>query len=171
MFIFSDTSITGRLPEKPDSMSDNKFRMVVCANALNDWGICMAGATPPEKFGDGVIAAASFLGVNGSPDSFMEYAEKMELLKIKTQNMKWLNLLLFQWFFFRITRCEERVITKIDPVSFDVFGGLSGYGTKYEKRYCYAIQGLILPLTGWKSDFVYFGKRWLVRVSPIFTKK
>ncbi len=59
-----------------------------------------------------------------------------------------LNKLLFQWFFVRLTRCQER-------------------GVGETKTYqWYSFQYWILPLTGWKSDFVYLNKKpKFIRVS------
>jgi hypothetical protein len=78
---FSETSLTGQLPERPEGMSDLDYKKWVCANAINDWANLMLGSRPPANFGPGMAIAADFLGVAGVPESFSEYADN--LLKLK----------------------------------------------------------------------------------------
>ena len=80
-----------------------------------------------------------------------------------------LNKLLFQWFFVRLTRCQEKRIENYTLHSFDLMsdGNIASRGVDETKTYqWYSFQYLILPLTGWKSDFVYLNKKpKFIRVS------
>jgi hypothetical protein len=80
-----------------------------------------------------------------------------------------LNKLLFQWFFVRLTRCQEKRIENYTLHSFDLMidGNMSSRGVGETKTYqWYSFQYWILPLTGWKSDFVYLNKKpKFIRVS------
>lgn len=67
-YIFSQTSITGKLPENPNPD-------LVLTDALNDWGNCMAGAKPPANFGNGMVEVHKLLG-GASPDYLMKLAKQ-----------------------------------------------------------------------------------------------
>lgn len=81
------------------------------------------------------------------------------------RSVSWLGLsnkLLFQWFFVRLTRCQEKRIENYILHSFDLMndGNIASRGVGETKTYqWYSIQYLILPLTGWKNDFVYLNKK------------
>jgi len=76
---FSEISTTGQLPEKPDNISEQDYNAWICAKALGDWGICMVGGTPPQKFGEGMVEVSKLLGVSASPESLKEYADTLIL--------------------------------------------------------------------------------------------
>lgn len=69
--IFSEISRTGELSKNPVKES-------VLASCLGDWANCMAGNTPPENFGIGMLKASQFLGVSCTPESFMELANQLK---------------------------------------------------------------------------------------------
>lgn len=79
MYLFSEISLTGNLPERGE-MSEDDYKRQVLACALMDWGGVMAGrnAVIPEKFGDGMAKVADLLGVSATPDNLMKLAEKMQ---------------------------------------------------------------------------------------------
>ena len=76
---YSEISTTGQLPEKREDVSDEHYKASICAKALFDWGICMMGKTPPQKFGDGMVQVSQLLGVSASPESLKEYASTLIL--------------------------------------------------------------------------------------------
>lgn len=76
---YSEISITGQLPEKREDVSEQEYKASVCAKALGDWGNCMAGSTPPQKFGKGMVEVSKLLGVSASPESLKEYANTLIL--------------------------------------------------------------------------------------------
>jgi hypothetical protein len=86
-------------------------------------------------------------------------------LDVIRRRVSWLGLinkLLFQWFFIRLTRCQEKLIENYTLHSFDLMidGNISSKGVGKIKTYqWYSFQYWILPLTGWKSDFIYLNKK------------
>lgn len=74
---YSEISITGELPERMDNISEEDYKAWICAKALRDWGCCMAGSTPPAKFGEGMVQVGKLLGVSASPESLMEYSKQL----------------------------------------------------------------------------------------------
>jgi len=75
--------------------------------------------------------------------------------------LKTINIFFFQWFFVRLTKCSEKRITNYKLISFDLMPdnsiGSRGVGQiKHFQWYC--IQYWILPLTGWKTDFIFLYK-------------
>lgn len=76
---YSEISITGQLPEKREDVSDEHYKASVCAKALMDWGVCMAGTRLPQKFGEGMVQVSKLLGVSASPESLKEYASTLVL--------------------------------------------------------------------------------------------
>ncbi len=97
--------------------------------------------------------------------------EQLNILAV-IRSVSWLGLsnkLLFQWFFFRLTRCQEKRIGNYTLHSFDLMsdGNIVSRGVGETKTYqWYSFQYWILPLTGWKSDFVYLNKKpKFIRVS------
>lgn len=76
--------------------------------------------------------------------------------------MTWLMLIntFLQFLFIRLTRHENKIINefKLTSASMTVGGiGVSGSIEKYKIETYYSIQGYIVPLTGWWSDFIYIG--------------
>lgn len=55
-----------------------------CATALGGWANCMSGNSPPEKFGDGMLALARYGDIDaatiGSPEKISELAKKLGFL-------------------------------------------------------------------------------------------
>ena len=84
--------------------------------------------------------------------------------------MKLLNIIIFKWFFIRITRCEQRIITKIEPISFGIDGTFSGKVKDSKVKYWYAFQGFIWPLSGWVSRFLFIGKPRFIRITSFYFK-
>lgn len=80
--------------------------------------------------------------------------------------LKILNVFLLQWFFIRLTRCSEILTEETDGKTVEVLGVLmtKNLSIKVEKRW-YAIQGFILPLTGWWSKFVFLYKPFFIKIS------
>lgn len=76
---YSEISITGQLPEKREDVSEEHYKASICAKALMDWGVCMAGTRPPQKFGEGMVQVSKLLGVSASPESLKKYADTLVL--------------------------------------------------------------------------------------------
>lgn len=74
---YSEISIAGELPENVNNFSEEDYKKWICAKALFDWGICMAGARLPAKFGEGMVQVSKLLGVPARPDSLMEYSNSL----------------------------------------------------------------------------------------------
>lgn len=71
------------------------------------------------------------------------------------------NRLLLQWFFVRLTKCEDKVVEEFNVTSFDLMpdGSMASMGSgKVIKYRWYSIQFWILPTTGWNKNFVYLSK-------------
>jgi hypothetical protein len=64
--------ITGELPKETGNIAD----AALCAEALLTWGLVIAGNEPPEKFGITMALIAEKLGIDGTPESFMELSNK-----------------------------------------------------------------------------------------------
>jgi hypothetical protein len=75
--IFSQISITGKLPEQPAGVLADDFKKHIVACALCDWGNIYAGAKPPINFGTGMAAVGAFLGISATGDSLMEYSKSL----------------------------------------------------------------------------------------------
>lgn len=75
-FQYSEISITGQLPKKRDNVSEEDYKASICADALMDWAICIAGDKPPQKFGEGMVEVHKLLGVSATPESLKEYGKK-----------------------------------------------------------------------------------------------
>ena len=87
---------------------------------------------------------------------------KKLIKKIKTScNISWLKLVnkvLFEWFFIRLTKHQEKRIEDFKLSGFDLMsdGNIGSRGVGETKTYqWYSLQYWIIPLTGWKNDFVY----------------
>ena len=76
---FSEISITGQLPEKRENVTEEEYKASICAEALRDWGNCMAGSKPPVMFGEGMVQVSKLLGVLADPNSLMEYSSTLKL--------------------------------------------------------------------------------------------
>lgn len=75
--------------------------------------------------------------------------------------LRLVNLLVFQWFFIRLTKCEEKIVREYIIESFDSMpnGSMASRGSGKIIIYnWYAFQYWILPLTGWKGKFIYLNK-------------
>jgi hypothetical protein len=70
---FPKIFITGKLPE-------NWTKKSLIAKGLTGWGCCMAGAKPPEKFGEGMALISNKVGTS-TPDGLSELANKMSAKK------------------------------------------------------------------------------------------
>lgn len=70
---FPEIFITGKLPE-------NWSKESLIADGLIGWSICMSGAKPPEKFGEGMKLISSKIGT-AIPEELSALADK--ILKIK----------------------------------------------------------------------------------------
>lgn len=74
---YSEISTTGELPENVNNFSEEDYKAWICAKALSDWGICIAGVQIPAKFGEGMVQVGKLLGVSASPNSLMEYSKSL----------------------------------------------------------------------------------------------
>ncbi len=76
--------------------------------------------------------------------------------------MKLLNRIILQWFFIRLTKCEENCIIKYEPVSYDLMEGgvLSARAIgKIQTIYWYSIQYWVKPLSGYNGkEYKYLNK-------------
>lgn len=54
--------------------------------------------------------------------------------------LKFVNVFLFQLFFVRLTKCTDNETNES----------------------WYAIQGFIVPFTGWYGDFMFLGNKWFI---------
>ena len=45
------------------------------ADGLSGWGCCMAGGTPSESFGKGMVKIGKIVGVSATPDSLSNMAD------------------------------------------------------------------------------------------------
>jgi len=70
-FQFSETSKTGKIPQ-------GRIKKAILADALMDWGNCMAGAEPPENFGHGMVEVGKALGVTATPEKLMRLSQSEE---------------------------------------------------------------------------------------------
>lgn len=75
--------------------------------------------------------------------------------------LKFINVFFLQWFFIRLTKCSEKIVTMHKLLSYDLMpdGNLSSRGMgKTEKHTWYSIQYFIVPCTGWWNDFIFLTK-------------
>jgi hypothetical protein len=76
--------------------------------------------------------------------------------------LKAINVFILQWFFVRLTRHNEKVITEfiLKDISImpDGLAGMGGAG-KVSIHQWYSIQYWILPCSGWGNEFIYLNKR------------
>lgn len=73
MYQFPNIFITGKLPASFSKKS-------LIADGLCGWGCCMAGAKPPDKFGEGMALIAIKLGT-ATPEGLSKLAD--EILSVK----------------------------------------------------------------------------------------
>ena len=76
--------------------------------------------------------------------------------------LKFINVFFLQWFFVRLTRCQEKVISDFNlyEISLMPDGSFAPAGNvKYKKLEWYSMQYWIIPCTGWWSDFKYIGRK------------
>lgn len=84
--------------------------------------------------------------------------------------LEFFNKLFFQFFFIRLTKCQQKRIENYKIKSFDLMsdGSFSPQGVVGESKIYqwYSIQYWVLPLTGWKHDFIFLNKKpKFIRVS------
>lgn len=75
--------------------------------------------------------------------------------------LKAVNVFFFQWFFVRLTKCQEKRIENYNLHSFNLMnnGNISSRGVGETKTYqWYSFQYWILPCTGWKNKFIFLNK-------------
>ncbi len=84
--------------------------------------------------------------------------------------MKYLNRILLQWLFLRLTKCSEKIIVDYNLISYDLLpnGNIGSRGTgKIIEKSWYALQGFVLPLSGYNNDQLkYIGKKWFFNLTP-----
>lgn len=73
---YSEISITGQLPKRPDNVTEQDYKAWICSKALSDWGVCMMGKKLPTTFGEGMVKVSELLGVSADPNSLMEYSKE-----------------------------------------------------------------------------------------------
>lgn len=83
-------------------------------------------------------------------------------MDLKTILLNLLNIVILQWFFIRIVKCDEEVIESYSLMSIDMMMGdnmaCRGHGT-IVKYYWYGIQYWVLPLSGWGGEFILLNKK------------
>jgi hypothetical protein len=71
---------------------------------------------------------------------------------------------ILQIFFIRLTKCSNTVVRDVRvwliPSLVDKCDGQISH-----KETWYAIQGWVVPFTGWNTDFKYIGKRFFVKIT------
>jgi len=72
---FSETSKTGKLPERKPGQTEEQYKALVCSNALCDWATCSL-KKPPENFGTGMVEAGILLDITPMPDNFKAWAKQ-----------------------------------------------------------------------------------------------
>lgn len=76
--------------------------------------------------------------------------------------LKLINIFILQWFFIRLTKCNEILIYEYEVHSYDLMidGNISSRGTgKSKLTYWYSLQYWVVPFTGYFSDFIYLNKK------------
>ncbi len=83
--------------------------------------------------------------------------------------VKFLNIFILQLFFIRLTRCSQVVVSDYKLFSYDLTpGGISPRGVGTSKTHSWlSIQGIIVPFTGWNSEFIYIGKPIFLKISKV----
>jgi hypothetical protein len=87
----------------------------------------------------------------------------------KMTKLEFVNKVFFQWLFIRLTRCEQNIILGATLNSCSILPdgshGLAYKPTVVKVKRHYAIQGWIVPITGWSNNFKFVGKRWFIKVT------
>ena len=76
--------------------------------------------------------------------------------------LKAINVFILQWFFVRLTRHNEMVISEFTLKEVSIMpDGLVNMGVQGSSNIhqWYSIQYWVLPCTGWWSDFIYLNKK------------
>lgn len=88
--------------------------------------------------------------------------------------LKWINRIILQWLFIRLTRCEEKIVEeyKFHSVSLMSDMSLSARGeAKLTKRSWYSLKLFVIPLSGYLTvlpDMICFPKESIyLKVSKI----
>lgn len=78
--------------------------------------------------------------------------------------MTWLYILnkfILQFFFIRLTRHTQRVITEADIYEVSMAGsrgyGIGGMVNKWHQEQWFSIQCWVIPFSGWNRDYKYLG--------------
>lgn len=75
--IFPEIFITGKLPKNWSLES-------LVADGLSGWGCCLAGATPPKLFGEGMVLISEKTGA-GTPEQLSDLADKIIKKNMETK--------------------------------------------------------------------------------------
>ena len=77
-------------------------------------------------------------------------------MDLKTILLNLLNIVILQWFFIRIVKCDEEVIESYRLMSIDMMMGdnmaCRGHGTIVKYQW-YSLVYFIVPLTSWGNKF------------------
>jgi hypothetical protein len=83
--------------------------------------------------------------------------------------LKYLNFIVFQWVFIRLTRCKQEIIAEALVDSWELFNKTDvsvALKPKIKKiKQWYSFQGWIFPLTGWVNGFKRIGKPWFLKIT------
>ena len=74
--------------------------------------------------------------------------------------LKIINVLFFQWFFVRLTKCEEKRAVEFQVHSVSLMPDFTWKPKgllKYKVFEWYSLQYWVIPCTGWWSSFKYLG--------------
>ena len=76
-------------------------------------------------------------------------------------NLEFFNKFIFQLFFFRLAKCQEKKDIKVEV------GGKTPYVTSYPQIYqWYSLMIGIIPFTGWNNNYRYiFKKAFFLRIT------
>lgn len=82
--------------------------------------------------------------------------------------LEFVNKFIFQLFFARLTRCQERIIDKVDFYETSITPDGFGWGGNVRESHIeqwYSIMFWVVPFTGWNSKFKFIGKQQLKRIT------
>lgn len=86
--------------------------------------------------------------------------------------MKLVNILFLQWFFVRLTRCQQTVVTGFEMFEVSILpDGCTGLGGRVTGRALetwYSMQGWIAPFKGMREGS-FPPNRWIKRISKVKT--
>lgn len=80
------------------------------------------------------------------------------ILHFKLSWLGCLNFFILQWFFIRLARIEEIIDFELTHINIMPENKI-GIGGSAKSKNKYKIIKWILPLTGWKNDFIYLNKK------------